>query len=237
MKALKFNELPATKAWDRYSAFYKAVGQYEFILFETGEFRINHVEPDPDVRRHYESLGIELYATNDTLPYGIKGFRAPDGEDVAPAWMDVNGQQYLLIDHTHNIAVRLSPWRDREKVFGPLPEHLAGCSAYYPNVRAKPIGAPILLSKPDPRGRKKETQKWLADLQAVATVLYQMQDKEYREWQFGSKLRIDGAKVDITVPPNEYAATLKPDYLANIHYRGAMLDRVRSEVPYLEVVK
>lgn len=152
----------ARQQWDRYRAFHiELSGRYlqtcwatpHIVMFDTGELIIERGFTRPRWRHEYSELGITIVATNDK---GCPRFTTPEGEPVAKAWLNVDGQQYLLIDHDTKHVVQLE-WTTNEYWFQQLPERwidrhqskaYAKVAAYFAGPGRPPVGRPIALRLP-----------------------------------------------------------------------------------------
>lgn len=232
MKAIKFNEVNAEKKFDKYGAFWKPlVGADSYYreeimaIFETGEVRVNRPTPSPMYRYHDHQLDIELYSTSD----GYLKFATPDGEKVPTAWLKHHGTQYLLVDHTHKMAVRLgSHWgANRLK---DLPGHLDGCVAYYPTVGSKPVGMPVATHRPD-KAFAKDKKDWLDEVRAACRALDKIDGLEPGYWRGTDEFPI--SRHLTKVEPGEFVAALGKREVQRIADNGFYLGRVEVKVPYL----
>jgi hypothetical protein len=99
--------------WDRYKQFHMGLDQRlcatenycwpPFIIFDDGEVICTISQLKPDLRRVYPELNVELAISGEQALY------LPDGTQVPKAWLNENGQQYLIIDHdTHQVKQLLS---------------------------------------------------------------------------------------------------------------------------------
>jgi hypothetical protein len=99
-----------TALFDAYRAKHAKVGHYNspLVLFDTGELICTEYTPNPEARGEYSEVGVTITTSENTY------LRIPDGDAVPRAWLDDNGMQYLLHDHSTNHVVRLDgPRRHR----------------------------------------------------------------------------------------------------------------------------
>ena len=138
--------------WDDYCRFHTNLEYANgFIVFETGEAICTRCfDNDPDRRTLYNKWHVQIVGTNDT---NCPKFTDLDGKPIAKTWLDNNGQQILLIDHDHGIAVALGqrggldprfvqPWQAN------VPESLRGRAyAYWPGPNSPPLGGRIVVNQ------------------------------------------------------------------------------------------
>lgn len=180
MKELDFYAKADFMAWDEYHAFH-VYRDNIFVQFITGEVI---VRPYIRIRnrKHYPDLGVSICSTSLTN-YKF----AEPGSDVAipRARLSHNGQQILLVDHTHNIAVSLEGWTDPTKV----PTHLARSIAYYPNDRHPPIGG-TTIKLYNPYKRSTEFARYKKQIVDGAKAMSEL-DPVYTWQKFEEKTILD----------------------------------------------
>jgi hypothetical protein len=136
--------------WDAYRRFHRELPN-GFVQFDTGELIcIGRFSDQPDKRKLYKDLNVEVVSTTDThCPMFLMG-----GEPVKKTWLDEKGQQILLIDHDNGHVVALAgtgggldltmprPW-----ALG-VPESLRRhASAYWHGPHSPPVGSPVIVNK------------------------------------------------------------------------------------------
>lgn len=98
---MKKPEFPRERwSYDTYKAFH--INQVPIIFFDTGELICTTMAPCVGDRHHYFDFNVELCTTKD-----CGTLWTPEGIEVKAAWLDDNGQQYLMVDHDEHVAVRL----------------------------------------------------------------------------------------------------------------------------------
>lgn len=138
------------RRWDEYRAFHWNVAR-GFVQFETGELIYTISKPDPDQRRIFRDLDVQIVATGDK---DCPRFVTPEGEKVASAWLNRKGQSYLAVDLTTGRAVQLGGHitygrakpdaRDEQAPF-----YLQGrFTAYWAGPGRNPVGKPIDYAPP-----------------------------------------------------------------------------------------
>ena len=142
MKAQPFDQ--SKMRWDEYRAFHVHRSRY-LVQFDTGEMIFTYNEPDPDFRKHFRDLEIQIVATNDD---DCPKLYTDEGEEVKKAWVTRNGQQHLAVDHERGVAVRLQHQYDQHRNPRLPPRFLNYAAAYWSGPERRPVGAPITLSKP-----------------------------------------------------------------------------------------
>ena len=140
--------------WDKFRAFHRCFGMRNtwtidgpIVHFDTGEAMVTRSKWDPDDRKTYNDLRIQVLGTNDdTLR---KFFLVEDLERPVPkSWVTREGTQTLWLDLDHEMAVALdAPMTadTMERVPLRLRPH---AKVYYTGEDQPPIGGPIIVSRP-----------------------------------------------------------------------------------------
>lgn len=162
---MRFPEWEQDKVrWDRYKEFHIGIGvcgfeatdwRYPpFVLFRKRQrVECMRSRPAPFERVEYPLLGVSLVATEDSW---CPQLYFADGEPVRKAWLNDNGQQYLLIDHDSHRAVRLGPVK-------------------FKNPGAPPVGVSIAIRKPF-RSLPKEARQYVDDFVCAAKAAMTLMD-------------------------------------------------------------
>lgn len=137
------------QAWDRYRAFHMTHGgsyhSHIFVQFDTGELICTNSWPDPDYRRVYNELGVQLVLTIDK---DCPQLKTASGEKILKAWLP---SQQLLIDQASGRAVRLAYSIGHESGrLKEIPKRLQDeAFAYFGGEGMMPVGAPITINRPE----------------------------------------------------------------------------------------
>lgn len=102
------------------------------VLFDTGELICTEYTPNPEARGTYSEVGVTLTTSENIY------LRIPDGDAVPRAWLDDNGMQYLLHDHSTNHVVRLDG-RQPSLTHGIPLRFQYNCAAYIGGAGLAPI--------------------------------------------------------------------------------------------------
>lgn len=135
------------QAWDKYKAFHMCIGGgwqgNLFVQFDTGELICVNSRPNPDYRRVYNELGVQLVLTTDK---NCPQFKTARGEKILRAWLS---PQQLLIDQSSGRAVKLSG-RSYDTSLKEIPKRLQReVSAYFGGEGMMPVGTPITINRPE----------------------------------------------------------------------------------------
>ena len=245
MKDIKFNEIKMKRMWDRYEAFWKPLfGDYHgqvAVMFETGEIIFNRgAVTDVNYRQTWNELGITIFSTNDKLPFDLV---TEDGGEVKPAWLKQGGGQVMLADHTRNKVVRFREniWRQKDSMDA-LPRNMQHTHLHYFNATSDPIGAPVVVARPFPDIRSKETKAWLDETRALANAIYKIQggDDGYKAangnvWLPASPDRHQIQPSSFRTDANTYVNSLKFHDMRAIVISGLAVSREPETVPYLKI--
>ena len=151
--------------WDRFKAFHIGHGPgYDkpIVQFDTGEVIFTQHRWEPDQRKLYRDFNITVVSTADVrCPLLYR--HATDEKPVPKARLNQTGQQIILIDHDHGIAVSLefgdslSSDLPRREFQERLPERLrAHAFAYYAGPKSVPISRGIDIWRPRVFGKMQE---------------------------------------------------------------------------------
>lgn len=238
MKRFTFESVDHPRQWDRYRAFWKPLigGEYSSaaVMFETGEIMFHYAaKSDPDFRVEYPKLGVQIFSTNDKLPFQLV---TTYGDEVKPTWLNHKGQQVLLADLEHKMVVGLGPLGNK------LPNNFRSAQAYYSSVDATPVGAMIKVVRPSEAARDKKNREWLDEVRAVARALYKIggEDDGIREAYPRQYLPYSVEKFTVQVSEtsndvHEYVNKLDVMTVRRIARAGAVFDRSSEPVPYLKI--
>lgn len=179
MKLCEVNH--AARKWDTYCAFHWHV-KPGFVQFETGELIYTVGKPDPDQRRVYNALNVQIVSTADP---SCPTLLLPDGTPVKKAWLTRGGMQYLAIDRDLNVAVQLIvPYHGRGKASDKdklAPAHLEGrFAAYWTGPGRTPVGQAIEVSTP--LKLDDEQQGHIDSILAQCGAWCAMHDIEKKSW-------------------------------------------------------
>ena len=164
--------------WDSWHAFHIThEGYNKFVQFDTGEVVVCYRRWQPDNRRDYPELHVQIVATDDEkCP---KLYIPGDTPIPIPkSHLNHNGQQILLVDFDHKRAVSLDRVLNRADNPPPIPERFLDnnnrdISAYYAGPNAVPIGSPITRHYPTPLTY--DQRKHIKELEDACKVWLQMQ--------------------------------------------------------------
>jgi hypothetical protein len=134
--------LGANLRWDRFKRFYVqriSGSDFEVVEFPDTKERVvkAYAKVDPHVRRVHAKEGFTLWGSADDTFHQLE---LPDGTPVKRTWLNDTGQQILLLDHRHKIAVKATGHTWRDTVTKPH-ESMRWGSVYYPDAKAGPIAA------------------------------------------------------------------------------------------------
>ena len=141
--------------FDRFHRFHVwPEGYNTFVQFSTGELIAIHRRWDPDARRTYKNLGIQIVATTDD--YCPLFYTAPtDTKHIPKSYLDICGAQTLLIDETHGVVVSVERCNDPDidqldpAYLYKVPEDLRrDAIVYYPGEKSLPLGWPTYVRVP-----------------------------------------------------------------------------------------
>lgn len=152
--------------WDRYRDFYiHPVSNHAFAQFHTGEMIVNQSSFDPDQRKFYKELNVRIVSTADDDCPALYN-RPSDAERIPKSWLTYSGQQFLLIDYDHLVAVGLSLLSNKRQSLldEEFPERFRNgyVRAYYAGPKSPPTGQRILVERDTPF-----TPKQLAHLEEI----------------------------------------------------------------------
>lgn len=238
--------------WDKYRQFHIGVtpvsltsttvpyAEPPFVMFDSGEVIATSGAPNPNVRCAYPMLGVTLVATGDAK---CPALTTADGAKVPKAWLNDNGQQYLLIDHDTGRAVRTDAYYNASPLVSADCYWAKAAAAYFAGPGQPPIGRKVALRQPL-KLLPKETRQQLVEFECATRAAMMMLDHP------SSKLKthVYSAGYTWTEPkpagklPIERALEVKnwedltEQELKKLFFNG-LTDRSRELVDYLLVAK
>jgi hypothetical protein len=229
------------QSWDRFKAFHIHVGRYgleeyknwanqPMVMFDTGEVIFTDRSPRPNVRGHYNLLGLEVVTSKD-----IKGpLYTPDGQKIAVAWLYEDGQESLLVDDDTGRVVRISDsYHDRERVVPGIPHRFQRrCTAYIPGPGMPPIGTgKIVVWLPFKVANLTSEQKaHIQMLTDTARAALKLTNHAITRTHYGSPGIVSGCPLDVLLATTSYL-DLADAHLGALYHHGAQ--RKRVEYDYL----
>lgn len=133
------------RLWDYYEQFHTHVAD-GFVQFESGELIYTRAFPDPDDRRVYAKLGVQIVSTTDA---SLPKLLTPEGQPIPKSWLNRQGMQYLAVDLDLKCAVRLTRSKTDNEASKKVPYFLEGhFNAYWSGPGRMPIGANITTQEP-----------------------------------------------------------------------------------------
>jgi hypothetical protein len=233
MKQFEFNH--KTRRWDRYKAFHNQNGL--FVEFETGELIITDW-PKPGNRKFYPRYDITLSSSSETdLPqlYLDKDCTQP----IPQAWLQQGDMQYIAIDHTQNVAVRLhTSWRTENLQY--LPSHVDTAKVLWTGPDRLPVPlAQFVVSQPDKEVRKELAPK-LQDVRAAIRAAVRIQNLS--PLYSGDKMRAEPKWADLSVDEIVEKVLVGDDSVSNAWSRmvatnGFAYPRMETKHDYLYIKK
>ena len=169
--------------WDEYKQFYiPHASKYDarrgpLIQFQTGELFVINRTWEPDERKLYANLNIQVVSTKDDDCPAL--FRPGDKKAIPKSHLNCAGQQILLVDWNHHVAVGLDG--DKRKKFR-YPKDLGmsqwlenkSFAAWYKGEKYEPIGQQVCIEYDYPF--TKDQQEHLSDLKMACATWYAMND-------------------------------------------------------------
>jgi hypothetical protein len=208
MKLPKFDRTKMD--WDIWRAFYIIHVRSSFVQFDTGEFIVTARRWNPDERRTYKELNLQVVATSDDAcpRLYVPGSMKP----VPKLHLIDKGQQTLLLDLDHKRAVSLDGWLTKENA--PLvprrfTERQSGVSAWYAGPDAVPVGMPVTRYYPEPLTVAQ--RKHVTELEDAAKVWLQMQGEPetlMQKWRILKLPVRDFVDVSFSVLTTEHRAAI-----------------------------
>lgn len=159
--------------WDAYKAFHLGVsphgvhplthGNSVFVLFDSGELILTKRMPEPNERCHYADIGVTLTLSKE-LDIDLW---TPTGLKVKKAWLEDNGSQWIMVDHSSGRAVRTDVvlnTRDRKITRPTIPKRFQGYAAYIGGPDCYPVGSGQFVVRPTIRDMPVEQQEKIKEL-------------------------------------------------------------------------
>lgn len=173
--------------FDMYNDFYipHGPGSYQsgsgsFIQFNSGEVIVLNRSWQPDQRKHYSDLNIAIFSTADDRCPLLH--RPDDKRRVPKTHLNYAGQQILLIDYDHNLAVSIDHDKRRKHTQPLMPERFnkMNVAAYYRGPLSPPVGQSIVIEYAYPF--TPEQHEHLNDLKMACEAWFKM-SKDWTEQQ------------------------------------------------------
>lgn len=151
-------------------------------------------------------LNIGVYASGDEFVFHNRDTRERfwfeletlDGRSVPKAWLSQDGQQMMLCDFDHMIAVRLADYS--------TPRRVRSIAAIYPHHAAMPVGsAPFDLSIPD-RKKGNKIRAYAKRMKETCDLMLKLQDNPEvpRIWNVGDKVDKIAEQLKDMPDPHEF---------------------------------
>lgn len=174
--------------WDMYRTFYiphgpgrHHPGTGSFIQLHTGELMILNRTWEPDQRTHYRDLNIQIASTKDD---DCPRFCRPGDKKLIPkSHLNFTGQQIMLIDWNHQIAVCIErPNRGKAE-----PSNLGLTErwenedfvAWYKGEKSAPVGQPTIVEYEYPFST--EQKEHIQTIREACQTWYKMQDNQLND--------------------------------------------------------